>query len=152
MNRLFFRPEHAGVSKTAAAASTLASINPDTEIETYNINITTVDGFNTFKSSLADQATGNSRVSLLLSCVDNYEARIHINRACLQLKQQWMESGVSEDAVSGTQIWSLACLRLFPSAVVSEWQLPGLPGSRHMVAMCSVVIKPVHLPLQGIYS
>lgn len=104
MNRLFYRPEHAGVSKTAAAASTLASINPDTEIQTFNINITTVQGFKTFKSSIVDQSTGKSGVSLVLSCVDNYEARIHINRACLQLRQPWMEAGVSEDAVSGTLV------------------------------------------------
>lgn len=104
MNRLFYRPEHAGMAKTAAAASTLASINPDIEIESFNINITTVAGFSAFQQNLVDQSTGKSRVSLVLSCVDNYEARIHINRACLQLKQQWMESGVSEDAVSGAPL------------------------------------------------
>jgi ubiquitin-like modifier-activating enzyme 5 len=101
MNRLFYRPEHVGVAKTAAAASMLASINPDTEVEPFNINITTVQGFRTFKSSLVDETTEKPRVSLVLSCVDNYEARIHINRACLVLRLPWMESGVSEDAVSG---------------------------------------------------
>ena len=29
MNRLFFRPEHAGMTKTDAAARTLRDINPD---------------------------------------------------------------------------------------------------------------------------
>lgn len=44
---------------------------------------------------------GQHPVDLVLSCVDNYEARLSINQACLELRQTWMESGVSEDAVSG---------------------------------------------------
>jgi ubiquitin-like modifier-activating enzyme 5 len=41
------------------------------------------------------------RVDLVLACVDNYGARMSINAACNELNQIWMESGVSEDAVSG---------------------------------------------------
>ncbi len=37
----------------------------------------------------------------MLACVDNYEARMSLNRACNELDQPWMESGVSEDACSG---------------------------------------------------
>ena len=69
---------------------------------------------------------GTRPVDLVLSCVDNYEARLAINQvcwdgswppagglstdvclvmrtpqACLELDQTWIESGVSEDAVSG---------------------------------------------------
>lgn len=40
-------------------------------------------------------------VSLVLGCVDNFGARLAINRACLEIGQDWMESGVSENAVSG---------------------------------------------------
>uniref|UniRef100_A0AAZ3PN07 Ubiquitin-like modifier-activating enzyme 5 n=1 Tax=Oncorhynchus tshawytscha TaxID=74940 RepID=A0AAZ3PN07_ONCTS len=40
-------------------------------------------------------------VDLILSCVDNFEARMAINAACNELGQIWMESGVSENAVSG---------------------------------------------------
>ncbi|XP_044537624.1 ubiquitin-like modifier-activating enzyme 5 [Gracilinanus agilis] len=40
-------------------------------------------------------------VDLVLSCVDNFEARMAINTACNELGQTWMESGVSENAVSG---------------------------------------------------
>jgi ubiquitin-like modifier-activating enzyme 5 len=42
----------------------------------------------------------NGKVDLVLSCVDNYAARMTINSACNQLNQVWMESGVSEDAMS----------------------------------------------------
>ncbi len=43
------------------------------------MNITTVDGFDRFKASVCDVA-GASRVDLILSCVDNYEARMTINQ------------------------------------------------------------------------
>ena len=61
------------------------------------------------KGSLQD-----GKVDLMLSCVDNYAARMSINsvtnpinapltlpQACNELDQIWFESGVSEDAVSG---------------------------------------------------
>ena len=44
---------------------------------------------------------GGGRVDLVLSCVDNYGARMTINKACNMLDQPWMESGVAENAVSG---------------------------------------------------
>lgn len=37
----------------------------------------------------------------MLSCVDNFEARMAINAACNEINQIWFESGVSENAVSG---------------------------------------------------
>ena len=40
-------------------------------------------------------------VNLVLSCVDNFEARMAINTACNELGQTWFESGVAENAVSG---------------------------------------------------
>ena len=85
MNRLFFRPEHCGLTKTDAAAVTLELINPDVELEPYTMNITTLKGFDAFKSSLIDPDTGRSRVNLVLACVDNYEARITINQVGPQL-------------------------------------------------------------------
>lgn len=43
----------------------------------------------------------NGTVDLVLSCVDNFEGRMAINRACNELGLPWFESGVSENAVSG---------------------------------------------------
>lgn len=136
MNRLFFRPEQCGMTKTDAAAQTLgeqpghtlslplplsspslhlslspsltlslwlspflslwlsyihmlslslspwrpAGINPDVSIESFTMNITTIAGFDAFKASVTHPDTGASRVDLILSCVDNYEARITINQ------------------------------------------------------------------------
>ena len=48
MNRLFFQPHQAGLSKVDAAAKTLFSINPDVQFETHNYNITTVENFDHF--------------------------------------------------------------------------------------------------------
>ena len=55
-----------------------AGINPDVALESYTMNITTMRGFAAFKDSLLGR-DGRSRVDLVLSCVDNYEARMTIN-------------------------------------------------------------------------
>lgn len=48
MNRLFFQPHQAGLSKVSAAAKTLENINPDVSFEVHNYNITTVENFDHF--------------------------------------------------------------------------------------------------------
>ena len=80
MNRLFFRPDQAGMTKTDAAAETLAEINPDVSLESYTMNITTLEGFDQFKGSITSPASGRPCVDLVLACVDNYEARMTINQ------------------------------------------------------------------------
>ncbi|KAL3844309.1 hypothetical protein ACJIZ3_001712 [Penstemon smallii] len=128
MNRLFFRPEQAGMTKTDAAVQTLSDINPDVVLESYTLNITTVQGFETFMSSLNNKSfrpdKEGSGVDLVLSCVDNYEARMVVNQACNELSQTWMESGVSENAVSGhIQLLvpgETACFACAPPLVVAS--------------------------------
>ncbi|KAL9243394.1 hypothetical protein vseg_017287 [Gypsophila vaccaria] len=128
MNRLFFRPEQVGMTKTDAAVQTLSDINPDVVLESYTLNITTVEGFETFMSSLKNNKfcpeKEGSGVDLVLSCVDNYEARMVVNQACNELNQTWMESGVSEDAVSGhIQLLipgETACFACVPPLVVAS--------------------------------
>ncbi|CAB1349493.1 unnamed protein product [Coregonus sp. 'balchen'] len=102
MNRLFFQPHQAGLSKVEAAEHTLRTINPDVQFETHNDNITTMDNFAHFMDRISHGALQEGKaVDLVLSCVDNFEARMAINTACNELSQIWMESGVSENAVSG---------------------------------------------------
>ncbi|KAK4775371.1 hypothetical protein SAY86_010306 [Trapa natans] len=128
MNRLCFHPEQAGMTKTDAAVQTLQDINPDVVLESYTLNITTVQGFETFMSSLENKTfrpeKEGSGVDLVLSCVDNYEARMVVNQACNELNQTWMESGVSEDAVSGhIQLLipgETACFACAPPSVVAS--------------------------------
>ncbi|CAM0911326.1 unnamed protein product [Alopecurus aequalis] len=126
MNRLFFRPDQVGMTKTDAAVQTLSEINPDVVLESYSLNITSVKGFEVFLGSLkARSPQGHSTgVDLVLSCVDNYEARMVVNQACNELRQTWMESGVSEDAVSGHIQLLLpgetACFACAPPLVVAS--------------------------------
>lgn len=68
MNRLFFRPEHCGMTKTDAAMLTLQQINPDVQFEGYDCSISSMEGFEKFTKSLLNP-DGTSRVDLVLSCV-----------------------------------------------------------------------------------
>ncbi|XP_053983556.1 ubiquitin-like modifier-activating enzyme 5 [Hylaeus volcanicus] len=124
MNRLFFQPYQAGQSKVEAAAKTLQDINPDVDIETHNYNITTVDHFDHFMNTISISSLNKGPVDLVLSCVDNFEARMAINTACNELNQKWFESGVSENAVSGHIQFIIpgetACFACAPPLVVAE--------------------------------
>ncbi|XP_029095299.1 ubiquitin-like modifier-activating enzyme 5 [Monodon monoceros] len=102
VNRLFFQPHQAGLSKVQAAEHTLRNINPDVLFEVRNYNVTTVENFERFMNRISNGGLEEGKpVDLVLSCVDNFEARMTINTACNELGQTWMESGVSENAVSG---------------------------------------------------
>ncbi len=124
MNRLFFRPEHSGMSKVEAAEKTLIDINPDVEFEVFNYNITTIDNFDHFVSKIKTGGIDGKPVDLVLSCVDNYEARMAVNTACNELGKTWIESGVSENAVSGHIQFIIpgetACFACAPPLVVAS--------------------------------
>ncbi|KAG6590893.1 Ubiquitin-like modifier-activating enzyme 5 [Phytophthora cinnamomi] len=125
MNRLFFRPEQAGMTKTAAAKQTLHSINPDVVFEEYTMDITTTANFEQLLDRMQHGGVdGKSKIDLVLSCVDNYAARTALNQACNELNQEWMESGVSEDAVSGHIQFLLpgrtACFECLPPLIVAS--------------------------------
>ncbi|KAJ6638180.1 Ubiquitin-like modifier-activating enzyme 5 [Pseudolycoriella hygida] len=125
MNRLFFTPDQAGLSKVEAAARTLNFINPDVDILTNNYNITTMDSFSKFMEAInTGGIDGKGPVDLVLSCVDNFEARMTINTACNELNINWFESGVSENAVSGhiqlLKPGETACFACAPPLVVAE--------------------------------
>jgi len=122
---LFFRPEHCGMSKTEASQKTLEEINPDVRFETYNFNILSVGYFDQFLDRIQHGGIdGTSPVDLVLGCVDNYEARVGINQACTELGKSWMESGVSEDAMSGHIQFIVpgktACFQCAPPLVVAS--------------------------------
>jgi len=124
MNRLFFQPHQAGLSKVEAAKRTLEFINPDVEFDVHSMDITTVDNYDKFCSIIKTGGKGGGPVSLVLGCVDNFGARISINRACLELRQDWIESGVSENAVSGHIQFicpgTTACFECAPPLIVAS--------------------------------
>ncbi|TPP47711.1 ThiF family protein [Leishmania donovani] len=102
MNRLFYRPEQQGMKKVEAAKETLEGINPDTVIEPHAYNITSTEHWQRFSEALTKGGVSpNSPIDLLLCCVDNFQARLTVNLACLTYEVPWMESGVAENAVSG---------------------------------------------------
>merc|ERR1712228_855077 len=112
------------MGKVDAAAKTLESINPDVKFETWNYNITTVDNFDHFVDRIRTGSLIEGKpVDLVLSCVDNFEARMAINKACNELSQTWFESGVSENAVSGhiqfVKPGETACFACAPPLVVA---------------------------------
>jgi len=125
MNRLFFRPEQSGMSKVDASVATLTGINPDVVFEAYNTNITTNENFEHMIDRIKHGGLdGKSPVDLVLGCVDNYAARMSINSACNEIDQVWMESGVSENAVSGHIQTCIpgryACFECAPPMVVAD--------------------------------
>lgn len=134
MNRLFYQPHQQGLSKVEAATKTLSFINPDVEFDHYNYDITKVDNYVHLLDKIQhgariptppnDSSRTTSRVDLVLSCVDNFEARMTINRACNEVNQIWMESGVSENAVSGhiqvIRPGETACFACAPPLVVAS--------------------------------
>lgn len=55
-------------------------------IQSYSLNITTVKGFEIFMESLkrnSKQGASTTGVDLVLSCVDNYEARMVVNQVII---------------------------------------------------------------------
>ena len=69
-----------GLSKVEAARDTLTNINPDVEVLTHNYNITSVDHFDHFMNIISKGGMDGKPVDLVLSCVDNFEARMAINQ------------------------------------------------------------------------
>lgn len=134
MNRLFYQPNQEGLTKVEAAVKTLSFINPDVEFDYYNYDITKVDNYVHLLDKIQhgakiptppnDGNMSSPRVDLVLSCVDNFEARMTINRACNEVNQIWMESGVSENAVSGhiqvIRPGRTACFACAPPLVVAS--------------------------------
>jgi len=124
MNRLFYTPDQCGMTKVAAARKSLSFINPDVEIEDYNYNITTVENFEHFMGRISEGGLTGGAVDLVLSCVDNFQARMSINQACNELGQAWFESGVAENAVSGhIQLivpGEFACFECAPPLIVAS--------------------------------
>lgn len=124
MNRLFYTPDQIGLDKVDAAKQTLEKINPDVVIEGYSYNIVTNEYFDKFLERIEKGSLQGERIDMILSCVDNYGARMAINKACNMLNQLWMESGVSENAMSGHIQFIIpgetACFACAPPLVMAQ--------------------------------
>ena len=85
MNRMFYLPSHEGLAKVDAAKKSLLDINPDVEIETFNMNICTLENYDKVIDRITHGGLDGGRVSVVLSCVDNYAARMALNKMCNEL-------------------------------------------------------------------
>ena len=122
MNRMFFTPDQVGMYKVEAAKATLEKISlGNTTVLPINGNICMIDSYNRFIEILKNESS-SSHV-LVLCCVDNYAARVTVNRACLEANQVWIESGVSETAMSGHVQFmfpgSSACFECAPPGIMA---------------------------------
>lgn len=59
------------------------------------MNITTSDGYDNVTDRTLNGSKNSGQIDLVLSCVDNYSARMTINSICNKNNVIWFESGVS---------------------------------------------------------
>lgn len=62
----------------------------------FKLKAITYNGYNSRTQGIDGKA-----VDTVLSCVDNFEARLTINTVCNENDLHWFESGVAENAISG---------------------------------------------------
>jgi ubiquitin-like modifier-activating enzyme 5 len=125
MNRMFFTPADVGRFKVDAAKKSLDQISQgNCEIFTRNGNICSIPVYLELVENIKSEQQsheGDLRGILVLCCVDNYAARVTLNKICLETQQVWLESGVSETAMSGhVQLVNpgySACFECAPPAV-----------------------------------
>lgn len=77
---MFFTPDQVGLTKVKAAKLTLEKINPNVKLEAYNGNITSEEYYDILCDKIVRGGLEGQRADLVLSCVDNYAARMSINR------------------------------------------------------------------------
>lgn len=79
------------VSNKQSTTTLVCSMDSSVDLvfQSYTLNITTVQGFETFMSSLTNKSfrpyKEGSGVDLVLSCVDNYEARMVVNQVRIKI-------------------------------------------------------------------
>jgi len=82
---VLFRAEDIGKLKAEVAARRLKEINPDVKVACVCGDITTDVGLGVFRS-----------LDVVLVGVDNFGARIFVNRACFKVGTPWINGGIQE--------------------------------------------------------
>jgi len=80
---VLFRNSDNGKPKAETAAKHLKEINPDLSVAFFNGNVITEIGLGVFR-----------RMDLVISCVDNIEARLFINESCWKVNKPWINGGI----------------------------------------------------------
>jgi len=102
MNKMFYRPEQSGWNKTMACRHYCSELNPDVVFEVHNMDITAAENRAKFKDTVATGSVDRKeKVSLLVGCVDNMEARGFLETVSEDLQLPFMDAVVADDAMSG---------------------------------------------------
>ena len=102
MNKMFYRPEQAGWNKTMACRHYCSELNPDVAFEVHNVDVAAEDQRLKVKETLQTGGLDKkSPVSLLLGCVDNFEARAALESLSEELQLPYMDAVVEENAMAG---------------------------------------------------
>lgn len=84
---MFYRPEQSGWNKTMACRHYCSELNPDTIFEVHNINIATEENRQKLKETVSSGSLDRkSSVSMIIGCVDNWEARQVLEAVCEELQ------------------------------------------------------------------
>jgi len=103
MNKMFYRPEQSGWNKTMACRHYCSELNPDTIFEVHNIDITATENRAKFKDSLLSGSVDRKeKVSMLVGCVDSWEARELMESVSEEMQLPFMDAVVADDAMSGS--------------------------------------------------
>jgi molybdopterin-synthase adenylyltransferase len=82
---ILYRQEDCGQSKARVAARMMRQLNPDIAVHAIHGDIISDVGLGLFRD-----------VDLVISCLDNREARLWVNRQCWKVSRPWIDGGIQE--------------------------------------------------------
>ncbi len=82
---ILYRQEDCGHSKAHVAARMMRQLNPDIAVHAIHGDIIADVGLGLFRD-----------VDLVISCLDNREARLWVNRQCWKVSRPWIDGGIQE--------------------------------------------------------
>lgn len=82
---VLFRERDNARPKAEVAAARLRELNPDIQIQYLNADVRTQVGLGLFR-----------RMDAVISCLDNREARLAVNRFCYELNKPWVDGAIHE--------------------------------------------------------
>ncbi|MBK6425927.1 MAG: ThiF family adenylyltransferase [Blastocatellia bacterium] len=82
---VLFRATDAGALKAAVAARAIRDLNPNVEALWESGDVTLDLGLGVYRT-----------MDVIIGCLDNREARLHVNRACWKLDRPWVDGGIGQ--------------------------------------------------------
>ncbi|MCC6744580.1 MAG: ThiF family adenylyltransferase [Acidobacteria bacterium] len=82
---VLFRSSDAGALKAAVAARRMIELNPSVSARWQAGDVTLDLGLGVFRT-----------MDVIIGCLDNREARLHVNRVCWKLDRPWVDAGIGQ--------------------------------------------------------